>query len=83
MGFEERKSFLGIEFWALWNTTLKPNYIVMKYIGYDRDTGMHYFQTLNRHAIIKKNYNQIDYGIKSNTFKPFVLPTKTMMERVK
>lgn len=83
MAFERSTEFLGVEYWAIWNTQLKPNYVVLRYIGHDKDIGMHYFESLNRRIIIKKNYNQIDFGIKSSTFKPFVLSTRVVEERLK
>lgn len=61
---------LGVKFWAQHYKELKPRFEVYKYVGYQADTGTHFFAAVKApHSIVGKNI----YQIQSGYFKPFCI----------
>lgn len=61
---------MGIMFWAQHYTMTRPAFEVYRYLGYQPDNGMHYFQAVKSpYAVIGKNV----YQIQSKYFQPFCI----------
>lgn len=70
---------LGIKFWAQHYTQTLPKYEVFKYIGYQPDTGTHFFMAVKPpYSVIGKNIYQIQAG----SFRPFCIDHKLITASV-
>jgi hypothetical protein len=76
--FHRATQIYGIKYWAIWYPmgTFVPRYDVCSYAGYEDATGMHAFINHRRKGLIYKNINQIEAGVMTGTFKPFLLDMK-------
>lgn len=75
MSLQKSTHLWGIRWWALWYPTgmFVPKFDVCSYEGYDPDSGLYYFCVHKKKGIIVKSLSQIEVGIFTNSFKPFLL----------
>jgi hypothetical protein len=70
--------FLGVKYWASfrdWGP--HPWYIIFRYVGFDADTGLHYFQSRqNPRNVISLNHYQLERGY----LRPFCIDDRLMRE---
>jgi hypothetical protein len=72
----QRSSHLwGIKYWAIWYPEgyFVPKFEICTYEGYNADTGTHYFINHKKKGLIFKNQAQLEIGVATGTFKPFLL----------
>jgi hypothetical protein len=72
--------FLGVKFWASYRDWGPPPlYLVFKYVGFDADTGLHYFQSLRSPKnVISLNHYQLERGY----MRPFCIDDALMREAI-
>jgi hypothetical protein len=60
---------LGVRHWAQWYGMRKPRFEVFRYVGFQSNTGLYYFQSVSNGTIMARGF----YQLNANGFVPFCL----------
>lgn len=70
-----KESLFGISYWAQHYVTI-PRFEVFYYLGEEKGTGLHFFQSKSEGTIISKTIDELYRGVatdKHSLFKPLLL----------
>ena len=86
MAIVKERYLWGTRYWAIWYPLghFIPRYDLCTYLGQDKDLGLYYFANTSktRKGIFAKSYGQLNIGITTNTFKPFLLDMKRLNDYI-
>lgn len=68
--------YLGIKYWALWDTFRTPRFKVFEYYGYSHASKLHYFRLRNGQRFLTKSFSDLQREFNMNRFKPFLINTE-------